>query len=59
MQAILWGNDLFTIRFLEVFDEDEDLLASYFELVEKPDKQLGLFNSFLEAQQALKNRLCQ
>lgn len=39
----------FDIRFVKIYDEDEDAVAAYFELIEKPYISHGFYDSFAEA----------
>ena len=57
MQTVLCENALFEIRFLQIFDVDEDAVSSFFELVSKPETRVGLFMSFDEAERALHKML--
>lgn len=59
MQTVLSENALFEIRFLQIFDVDEDAVSSFFELVQKPNRRVGLFTSFDEAERALYHMLLQ
>lgn len=65
MPNVMLENSVFAIRLLEIYYKDEDYFASFFELIERqgqpsgPEKQLGLFDSFPGAEQALRKVLSQ
>lgn len=47
-------NSEFYIHLVQIFDEDDDALTSYFEVVEDPYKSHGLFDSVAEAERIVK-----
>jgi hypothetical protein len=57
METVLYSNELFMITRVEVYDEDDDSVASFFELIEIPNKKMGMFDSYTEAEKALKAKL--
>jgi len=57
METVLYSNELFLITRVEVFDEDDDSVASFFELTELPNRKMGMFDSYTEAEKAMKAKL--
>ena len=57
METVLYSNELFVITRVEVYDEDEDSVASFFELVELPNKKIGIFDSYSDAEKAMLTKL--
>jgi hypothetical protein len=57
METALLSNELFLITRVEVFDESEDSVTVYFELTELPNKTLGFFDTFTEAEKAMKIKM--
>lgn len=53
METVLYSNELFVITRVEVYDEDEDLVVSYFELLELTNKKLGMFDTYSDAEKAM------
>lgn len=47
----------FDIHLVKVYDEDEDALAAYFELIEGSGISHGFFDSLAAAQKALEQRV--
>ncbi|HSC67777.1 MAG TPA: hypothetical protein VLC79_08810 [Cellvibrio sp.] len=57
METALYSNELFLITRVEVFDESEDKLAIFFELIERPNRKLGLFDNYSDAERAMKGKM--
>lgn len=57
METALFSNELFLITRVEVFDESEDTVTVYFELTELPNKTVGFFDTYTEAEKALKVKM--
>lgn len=57
MGTILYSNELFMITRVEAYDEEDDSVASYFELIELPNKKMGMFDTYSDAEKALKAKL--
>jgi hypothetical protein len=57
METVLYSNELFVITRVEVYDEDEDSVASFFELIELPNKKIGIFDSYSDAERAMLTKL--
>lgn len=54
METVLYSDELFLITRVEVYDEDDDSVASFFELTELPNRKMGMFDSYTEAEKAMK-----
>jgi hypothetical protein len=57
METVLYSNELFVITRVEVYDEDKDSVASFFELIELPNKKIGMFDSYSDAEKAMITKL--
>lgn len=57
METVLYSNELFMITRVEAYDEEDDSVASYFELIELPNKKMGMFDTYSDAEKALKAKL--
>lgn len=57
METVLYSNELFLITRVEVYDENEEKEAIFFELIELPNKKLGLFDSYSDAERAMKSKM--
>lgn len=57
MESIIYRDDTFLISSVEIFDESEDSVALFFELIELPNKKLGLFDSYSDAERAMKSKI--
>jgi len=57
MESIIYRDDTFSISSVEIFDESEDSVALFFELIELPNKKLGLFDSYSDAERAMKSKI--
>lgn len=57
METVIYSNELFLITRVEVYEEDEESVASFFELTELPNRKLGMFDSYTDAEKAMKEKL--
>lgn len=56
METIIYSDDYFSIVRIEDLDENEDAAVILFELIELPNIKLGLFDTFSEAENAMKTK---
>lgn len=57
MESVLYSDKQFVISRIEVYDEDEDSVASFFELMELPNKKIGMFDTYSDAEQVMNSKL--
>lgn len=57
MEIILLDVRHYYISFVELYDEDEDSVISFYELIERPDNTIGVYDNFDHAQREMDKRL--
>lgn len=57
MEIILLDVRHYYISFVELYDEDEDSVISFYELIERPDSTIGVYDNFDHAQREMDKRL--
>ncbi|HTF98602.1 MAG TPA: hypothetical protein VL995_20845 [Cellvibrio sp.] len=57
MEIVLFDARYYYISFVELYDEDEDSVISFYELIEKPDRTIGVYDNYHHAQREMDRRI--